>query len=319
MLLPAGTYAPSIHALIAALHKAGHDARIIASPAGDARPDAMGDSRPEIPPGTVCLIDLALLPALSVAAADAVFAWQGGAPHDPALRALLCPPAPARTPPVVAGSQAMAESLASLTGLAAEMVEVIAPGSAVMPRSVPVPGAVCAILCDGTLCEAPDHALLLHALARLVDLSWHLVVVVADAAEAAPLSALAAQLALGDRVQIVPSGHPRAVAAWAQADMFVLAAGWLPVAAPLLPALRHGLPVIVCADGAAGEAVPPACGAVVAAGDGVTFSKALRRMICDGDVRHKLAEASWRHAATLPDWPAQAARLVAWLRKITDR
>lgn len=316
-LLPAGPHSPSIDALITALRGAGHDARPMeVSIAADSVWRAQ-------PASAYCLIDLALLPGLggegvAPSSPALVLAWDSAAPpQDSALREALCAARPGGNLRVVVGSQAMEAALVALTGSESCVAELIAPGSDVMPRSLPEPGAVCTILADGTACPAPDHSLLLRALARLPDLPWQLVVV-ADAEAASAGTALwveADRLGIGARVRVLPAGHQQAASAWLHADMFALAAGWLPVAAPLLPALRRGLPVIVCAGGAAEEAVPSACGAVVAAGDGVTFSKALRRVICDADLRRKLADASWQHAQTLPDWPTQAARLVARLQR----
>jgi hypothetical protein len=67
------------------------------------------------------------------------------------------------------------------------------------------------------------------------------------------------------------------------------------------------VPAVVSNGGAAGELVPPQAGAVCPAGQDVAFSKALRRLIFDRDLRGMLADGAFAAGRTLPSWSAQAA------------
>lgn len=70
-------------------------------------------------------------------------------------------------------------------------------------------------------------------------------------------------------------------------------------------ALKRGVPVAVCAGGAAGHLVTGESGVVCPVGDRVNLSKALRRLIFGVALRRDMAEAAWQVGQSLPSWQTQ--------------
>ncbi len=88
-------------------------------------------------------------------------------------------------------------------------------------------------------------------------------------------------------------------ALWAGADIFALATQYEGYGMAIAEALKRGIPVAVTKGGAAGDLV--------------TYSKALRRMIFDLPLRRSMAEAAWQAGQALPDWDAQSREFAAAL------
>jgi len=85
-------------------------------------------------------------------------------------------------------------------------------------------------------------------------------------------------------------------------------------------ALYAGLPVVTTAAGGALEIVTPDCGVLVPPGDTEALRTALRRAICDKDMRGRLAAAGPARAAALCDPARQLSRLASVMsRAITPR
>ena len=51
-------------------------------------------------------------------------------------------------------------------------------------------------------------------------------------------------------------------------------------------------------------------------GDLVTFSKSIRRVIFDTELRTEMAQAAWEAGQTLPDWETQGREFAAALAKL---
>ena len=78
----------------------------------------------------------------------------------------------------------------------------------------------------------------------------------------------------------------------------------------LAEAMARGLPIVMTRGGAAAETAPDAAALKTPPGDIGALAAALRRMICDAELRRDCAEASWAAGQCLPRW-GDTARIVA--------
>lgn len=279
---------------------------------------------PLLPSGALTVIDGMILPTLATrldelhAAGSVALIHHVGAAagRDEAVRERIHAIEAQMLPQfrrVIATSQPVADRLAADFGITAP---VVSPGARDLPRSTNASDEPL-IISVGVLTRRKGHARLLHALARLTDLSWRATILGdanRDPAHAAELAALIAELGLTKRVALCPDPDPASLqSAWQTASVFALATSWEGYPAAVAEALRRGIPTIVSEAGDPGRLVPPSAGAAIATDDMVTFGKCLRRMVCDTDLRTDMAEHAWRVGQALPDWPAQARAFAAML------
>ncbi len=212
---------------------------------------------------------------------------------------------------IVTTSDTTSATVNAQFGVAPEKITAIIPGTARAPRSTGSGSATVNVLSIGTLIPRKGHDTLMHALAKLFDLNWHLTIAGSpahDPATAAALHAMPAELGITDRVTFLGemTGEPL-VQLWAKADIFALATRYEGFGMAITEALRRGLPVAVTDGGAAGAMIRPEYGTVCPVDDVVQLSKTLRRLIFDTRLRSLMADAAWEFGQTLPDWPEQAA------------
>ena len=213
-------------------------------------------------------------------------------------------------PCVVATSEAVGARLVAEFGVAAACLHVVEPGLARFARSTGSGGATCHLLSVGRLAPRKGHDVLLRALARLPDLDWRLTIAGdghGEAVWATGLDALAATLGIAERVRLLE--HPAREALerlWACADLFALASRRETTGIAVAEALRRGIPVAVTGC----TALPAEAAASCPPEDDAGLSQCLRRMICDGALRKRMAAAAWAAGERLPTWPAQAARFL---------
>jgi glycosyltransferase involved in cell wall biosynthesis len=201
---------------------------------------------------------------------------------------------------------------------AVERLATIVPGTDPAPRSPGSGGPTCRILSIGTLIPRKGHELLLRALARLFDLDWHLTIAggAPDPVHAATLQNLAEDLAIAQRVTFAGTTTGDALdTLWHQADVFALATEYEGYGMAIAEALKRGLPVAITKGGAAAALVPNEAGVVCDVGDLVTYSKSLRRVIFDTELRADMAQAAWDAGQKLPDWTAQGKAFAEALEK----
>ncbi len=217
---------------------------------------------------------------------------------------------------VVATSLPVAERLTAEFGIAAP--HVVGSGAPDLPRSAPGAGPSCHLVCIGVLTPRKGQDRLLHALARLTDLDWHLTIAgdaTRDPVHAATIPALAEQLQLSSRVTLLPNASDAALeTAWRAAQLFVLATSWEGNPSGVAEALRRGIPVVATRVGDIGGLVPQSAGILFPPDDPATFGKCLRRAIFDTGLRTALAEGAWQAGLALPGWPQQALAFEAILR-----
>ena len=306
----------------------GYTARMMAALAAEgvtvsahaATSDELIASLDRPPADAALVIDDRLLPAPGAlhGCADAIVARRGTAlvhhrptpepdPAQAAWPALL--PRLAR---VITTSDAMAAHLAGACGVDPARIAVVAAGAAPAARQPARAGGTCEILSVGPPMSGQGHDRLIEALARLFDLDWRLTI--AGTPRDAALANAAASLGVARRVVFAGEvGGAALEALWQAADIFALASPFDADGVDVAAAMRRGLPVGVMAGGAATALVTPAAGVVCDAGDVVTFSKALRRVIFDTALRAAMAEAAWQIGQNLPGWDTQARAFAAAL------
>ncbi|MDT8329577.1 glycosyltransferase family 4 protein [Roseomonas gilardii] len=239
--------------------------------------------------------------------------------HDDATRAelrrreeILYP----RLSRLVATSPLTAESLPREFGVEAGRVAVVEPGTDPAPRAPGSGGETCQLLAVGVLVPRKGHDVLLRAVARLMDLDWHLTIAGPDAdpACAAALRALAKELDLEERVTFAgPVTGAALEALYARSDVFALASHWEGYGMAVAEAMARGLPLAITKGGALAELMPPGAGVASPPGDFASLSKAMRRVIFDRSLRRKMADASWAAGRRLPRWEDRADAFAALL------
>ena len=173
-----------------------------------------------------------------------------------------------------------------------DLVRFHPPGHRAAARSeVGVVGPM--ILAVGTLSPRKNLAIVLDALAPLVDLPWTFVIV-GDGAERAALETRAAAIGIGDRVRFAGSiGRGEIGRFFSAADVFVHAAVMEAAGNVILEALAAGCPV-VCADaGGPSEYVERGrTGFVVPRADAAAMSAALRQLLGSTPLRCRMARTA---------------------------
>ncbi len=216
-------------------------------------------------------------------------------------------------------SPTTAATLAKEFGVAEARIASVVPGTDEAALCRGSGGPTCRILSIGTLIPRKGHELLLRALARLFDLDWHLTIAggAPDPVHAAALRNLAEELKIAQRVDFAGVATGEALEAlWQGADVFALATEYEGYGMAIAEELKRGLPVAITKGGAAGALVPVEAGAVCEVGDLVTFSKSLRRVIFDVELRAEMAQAAWEAGQKLPDWPTQGRAFADALAKL---
>jgi glycosyltransferase involved in cell wall biosynthesis len=218
---------------------------------------------------------------------------------------------------LIVTSDSTAERLVAEFGVARDAIAVVVPGTDDAPRCTGSGGPGCRILSIGTLVPRKGTDVLMRALARLFDLDWHLTIVGSpqrDPGYAQSLVTLAETLGITARVRFAGEVTGDALEAlWQATDLFALATWFEGYGMVVAEALKRGLPVAVCAGGAAAALVAADAGVVCEPGDEVQLSKALRRLVFSPSLRAEMGEAAWRIGQELPSWDQQARAFAASL------
>jgi glycosyltransferase involved in cell wall biosynthesis len=161
----------------------------------------------------------------------------------------------------------------------------IDPAERARPGSTPV-----RLLTIARLAEQKDYRTLLHALARLRDLDWHLEQI-GDGPQRSAIRAMADELKLSQR--ITWSGlSPDPIPSLARAQVYALISNWEGFPRSILEAMRAGLPVVASDVGGVRESVEDgATGFVVPRGDVDRLADRMRRLIESSALRSRFGSA----------------------------
>ena len=220
---------------------------------------------------------------------------------------------------VVTTSAATARALADY-GVALERTTVVEPGTDPAPLARGSRGRVLELLCVSAVVPRKGHAVLLEALAPLVDRPWRLTCVGGLARAPKTVAALRqsiAKLRLAGRVRFAGEVDRAALERYYDhADAFVLATFHEGYGMALAEALARGLPVVSTRAGAVPDTVPPDAGLLVAPGDAVPLRAALARFLDEPDLRASLAAGARAARERLPSWAESCARLAHALESV---
>lgn len=202
-----------------------------------------------------------------------------------------------------------------------DLITVAMPGTELAERaSGSGPGRQLRLLSVGSITPRKGYPILVEALAPLSGLNWRLTIVGPqdrDRAAFAELQAAIARQRLDDRIELTGALDRQQIAeAYAGADVFVLPSLFEGFGMVLTEAMACGLPIVCTTGGAAAETVPDDAALKVPPGAVGPLREALRQVICDADLRRRLADASWRAAQQLPRWEETAHRIAAVIREV---
>jgi glycosyltransferase involved in cell wall biosynthesis len=211
---------------------------------------------------------------------------------------------------VIVNSRTTADALADY-GVPADRITVARPGTdrvTIVPRHHEGPVA---LLTVGSLVPRKGYAVLIEALATLIDLPWHLTIVgdARDPATAAQVRGLIEHHKLGPRTSLLGAvTASRLAELYVLSELFVLPSRYEGFGMAYAEAIAHGLPVIGTTAGAIPETVPDTAGVLVPPDDVPALAAALRRLIESRRERAQLAEGARIAAKHLPTW-AESAKL----------
>jgi glycosyltransferase involved in cell wall biosynthesis len=178
----------------------------------------------------------------------------------------------------------------------------------------PAPGTAAgtALLCVAAVTPVKGYDVLVDALTALADRPWTLDCVGAldrDPGFVAGLRGRVDRAGLAGRVRWHgPLSGPALDAAYAGADLLVLASRAETYGMVVVEALARGLPVLGTTAGGVSEALGRAAdgtapGMLVPPGDPVALAGGLRRWLHSADLRDRLRHAARDRRADLPGWP----------------
>jgi glycosyltransferase involved in cell wall biosynthesis len=231
----------------------------------------------------------------------------------------------AAAPVVVTTSGWSRHRLVDDHGLAPTRVHVAAPG---VDMADPAPGTASGgeLVCVASVIPGKGHDLLLSALGALTDLDWRCTMVGRvdlDPDFVDGLHKSAADAGTCARLRFAGAlPHDEVRAAYAAADLLVLASRGESYAMVVTEALAHGIPVVATAVGGVPEALGHADdgstpGVLVRPGDVAGLAGVLRRWLEEPPRRQRLRRSAAQRRLTLTSWSQTAARVAAALETVS--
>jgi glycosyltransferase involved in cell wall biosynthesis len=223
--------------------------------------------------------------------------------------------AAART--VITTSEWARHHLIERYGLAAGHVHAALPGVDPAPLA-PGSAAGTELLCVAAVTAHKGHDVLVEALAKIADRPWSCQFVGPLAREPEFVERICQQIdgyGLAGRIRLAGSNTgDRLNAAYAAADLLVLASRGETYGMVIVEALARGIPVLATDTGGLPEALGHAPdgsrpGLLVEPGEPAPLADALRRWLDDADLRERLRRSARGRRATLTGWSGTAATI----------
>jgi glycosyltransferase involved in cell wall biosynthesis len=215
---------------------------------------------------------------------------------------------------VLVTSATTMRTLVSDFAVPAHKITVAEPGTerATRARGTASPPQLLAV---GSIVPRKAYDLLVRALAPLAALDWQLTIIGATDRSPAAVAALGravSETGLDARITMAGPLAPAELAHhYDRADLFVMASLYEGYGMVLAEAMARGLPIVCTSGGAAAETVPDTAAIKVAPGNVAALTAALRRVLQDGALRLRLADASWAAGQALPSWHDTAGIIAA--------
>jgi glycosyltransferase involved in cell wall biosynthesis len=229
----------------------------------------------------------------------------------------------ARAHHVITSSSATADVLTTEYKVPSSKLTVAEPGTNPALRSQGSgPGAPLALIAVGAVIPRKGYGVLIEALKHLADLHWHLTIVGdmdRDLTATNDLRRHLLQSGLRSHVTLAGTLSDRHLQRqYARSDVFVMPSLYEGYGMVLTEAVARGLPVVCTSAGAMADTAPDDASLKVPAGDAPALSKALRKVISDQDLRHRLADNSWQHARQLPRWEGTVKKIADVLMTVRN-
>jgi glycosyltransferase involved in cell wall biosynthesis len=216
----------------------------------------------------------------------------------------------AATRHVITTDHSTAAILSADYAVASDRISVAPPGTRRMSRPQTRRDGPVRILAVGAITPRKGYDLLVRALANLRDLDWHLTLVgdrTRSPETAANLDRIIVQLGLDQHITCTGTVSAEQLDVLHEnADLFAQFSWFEGYGMALADAIACGLPVIATQTGAAPRIVTPDAGLLLAPGDQVALTSALRLLIGDADLRERYAMMARRTAQNLPTWDEAA-------------
>ncbi|MBQ1092774.1 glycosyltransferase family 4 protein [Streptomyces sp. B93] len=225
---------------------------------------------------------------------------------------------------VIATSDWAVRRLVAHHGLAPDRVHVAAPGADIAPLASGTDG-VSGLLCVASVTPRKGQHRLVEALATVTDLPWTCTFVgglTHDPGYVTELRGRIERYGLEDRVRLAgPRAGAELDAAYAAADLLVLASYAETYGMAVTEALARGIPVLATDVGGLPEAVGRAPdggvpGILVPPEDPAALAAELRGWFGEADVRRRLKAAARGRRAALDGWAATAKNLAGVLTRL---
>ncbi|MEH0071193.1 glycosyltransferase family 4 protein [Pannonibacter sp. Pt2-lr] len=211
---------------------------------------------------------------------------------------------------VIVTSHATAERVRVLFAVPSAHLHVVEPGTDRAPQAMGSGGPVLRLLAVGSIVPRKGYDVLVEALAGLTQFDWQLEVaggILDEACHAAILQQIAAY-GLEQRITLHGALSSTVLeAAYAAADLFVLASRYEGFGMAFTEALARGLPVIGSGGPAVERSLSGGGGIYVLPGSVEDLREALRRLMTGSALRQQLAAEARAAAERMPDW-TEAAR-----------